>query len=456
MGRALSRYVPLDMAILSVIELILSFMVIHFMLEMPAISVPLASAGALADGTRLSFGRHGNDLAAILAIVVIGVTVMTGFRYPEICLDRRRLLVSVCIAGVVAFPMFLLMSGGFVQGSATVRILWLTKILGVWVVTIALFRLLFSFAVRRTVLTRRILIVGDPRRADAVTARLHGRLGRRFEPLTTHATTLSWDLLREQQVWGVVVAPFAEPAVAERLLDYKLRGMKVISDVTFQEQHLGRIDPDAVTLNDLLLSGGFAAGRLSAAVKRGCDVVISLGMMVVTLPMMALTALVIKIDSPGPVLYRQQRIGYLGQPFTLLKFRSMTVDAEAGGDPRWAQKQDPRTTRIGNFIRTTRIDELPQLANVMRGEMSLVGPRPERPHFVEQLARAIPFYRERSYVKPGLTGWAQINFPYGASIEDAREKLAYDLYYTKHRGVLLDLVILISTIRVVLCREGGR
>ena len=134
----------------------------------------------------------------------------------------------------------------------------------------------------------------------------------------------------------------------------------------------------------------------------------------------------------------------------------MTADAEAGGSPRWAQKQDPRITRVGRFIRATRIDELPQLANVIRGEMSLVGPRPERPHFVEQLARAIPFYRQRAYVKPGLTGWAQVNFPYGASVEDAREKLAYDLYYVKNRTIMLDMIILISTIRVVLFREGAR
>ena len=165
-------------------------------------------------------------------------------------------------------------------------------------------------------------------------------------------------------------------------------------------------------------------------------------MLALTLPLMALTALAIKIDSPGPVFYRQQRIGRFDKPFTLFKFRSMTVDAEAGGNPRWAQQQDPRVTRVGRFIRATRIDELPQLVNVLRGEMSLVGPRPERPHFVEQLARVIPFYRQRAYVKPGLTGWAQVNFPYGASVEDAREKLAYDLYYVKNRTLLLDLLIL--------------
>jgi lipopolysaccharide/colanic/teichoic acid biosynthesis glycosyltransferase len=166
--------------------------------------------------------------------------------------------------------------------------------------------------------------------------------------------------------------------------------------------------------------------------------------------------LAIKADTRGPVLYRQQRTGAYGRTFTLLKFRSMAVDAEASGSPRWAQQQDPRITRVGRFIRGARIDELPQLANVIRGEMSLVGPRPERPHFVEQLTRAIPFYRQRAYVKPGLTGWAQVNFPYGASVEDAREKLAYDLYYVKNRSLMLDLIILVSTIRVVLFREGAR
>ena len=145
-----------------------------------------------------------------------------------------------------------------------------------------------------------------------------------------------------------------------------------------------------------------------------------------------------------------------GAPFTLLKFRSMVTNAEAEGAPRWAAKRDPRVTRVGAFIRSIRIDELPQLLNVLQGEMSLIGPRPERPHFVTQLTQVIPFYNERSYVKPGITGWAQVNFPYGASVEDAREKLSYDLYYVKNRSTFLDLLILVSTVRVILFREGAR
>jgi exopolysaccharide biosynthesis polyprenyl glycosylphosphotransferase len=243
---------------------------------------------------------------------------------------------------------------------------------------------------------------------------------------------------------------------AEALLDCKFRGIRVLSGAAFQERYLRRIDLDALTAHDLLVSRGITASRISATVKRLCDLIIGAAMLVLLLPLMAVTAVAVKLDSPGPVLYRQVRTGRYDRTYTLYKFRSMTQDAEASGDPRWAQKQDPRVTRVGRFIRATRIDELPQLVNVMRGNMSLVGPRPERPHFVEQLARAIPFYRQRAYVKPGLTGWAQVNFPYGASVEDAREKLAYDLYYVKNRSFALDLRILVSTVRVVLFREGAR
>ena len=189
--------------------------------------------------------------------------------------------------------------------------------------------------------------------------------------------------------------------------------------------------------------------------QRVGDVLTSLGLLIFTLPLMLLVALIVRLDSPGPVLYRQERVGLGGVPFTLLKFRSMNANAEARG-PAWAQARDPRVTRVGSFMRRTRIDELPQLVNVLRGQMSFIGPRPERPHFVEQLAGAIPFYRERARVKPGLTGWAQVNYPYGASVEDAKAKLSYDLFYVRNRSVLLDLSILFATVRVILFQEGAR
>ena len=195
---------------------------------------------------------------------------------------------------------------------------------------------------------------------------------------------------------------------------------------------------------------------LVVALRRARDIVGCLILLLITWPLLLLlAALLIKLDSPGPLLYRQERIGLNGRVFTLLKFRSMRIDAEVDG-PRWAMERDPRVTRVGRFLRDFRIDELPQLLNVLRGEMSLVGPRPERPCFVEQLAGILPLYDNRTRVLPGFTGWAQISYPYGASIEDARVKLSYDIDYIRNRSPWLDLYILVATVRVVALRLGAR
>ena len=190
--------------------------------------------------------------------------------------------------------------------------------------------------------------------------------------------------------------------------------------------------------------------------KRLFDIVVSLIILLITLPFSLIAAVLIKLESPGPILYRQERVGLHGDTFMVLKLRSMRQDAETGGSPQWAQLRDPRVTRVGAFTRKTRIDELPQLINVLRGDMSFVGPRPERPFFVDQLSKEIPFYRERHCVKPGITGWAQINYPYGASLEDSRQKLSYDLYYVKNHGLFLDFIIILSTVRVILMQQGAR
>jgi exopolysaccharide biosynthesis polyprenyl glycosylphosphotransferase len=190
--------------------------------------------------------------------------------------------------------------------------------------------------------------------------------------------------------------------------------------------------------------------------RRVGDLLLAGALIIFTMPFMAILALVIKWDSFGPIFYKQERVGLDGRRFMLLKFRSMAVDAEPDGQPVWAAERDSRITRIGQFIRRARIDELPQLFNVLSGDMSMVGPRPERPYFVDQLTKVIPFFAERHKVKPGITGWAQINYPYGASIEDARKKLAYDLYYIKNCSFVLDLVILISTVRVAISKRGAR
>jgi lipopolysaccharide/colanic/teichoic acid biosynthesis glycosyltransferase len=214
----------------------------------------------------------------------------------------------------------------------------------------------------------------------------------------------------------------------------------------FAVQQKHRVDLDA-------LDPGWT--QEAGALRRALDILLSLLLLALAMPLLAATALAVRLESPGPVIYRQIRAGLHARPFTLLKVRSMRSDAEAG-TPVWAAPNDPRVTAVGRVIRMLRIDELPQLLNVLRGEMSLIGPRPERPVFVEQLARSIPCYADRCRVKPGITGWAQVNLPYGASIEDARQKLAYDLYYVRHRSLALDAITLLATVRVVLLGQGAR
>ena len=241
------------------------------------------------------------------------------------------------------------------------------------------------------------------------------------------------------------------------LLRIKTTGVHVNDTSTFLERETGRVDLDSVNPSWLIFSDGFSSGRmLSGVSKRLFDIAASLLLLVLALPLILLTALVVKLESKGPAFYRQRRVGLYGVAFDCVKLRSMRIDAEVGGKAVWAEKDDPRITRIGRIIRKLRIDELPQCWSVLKGEMSFVGPRPERPQFVEDLEAKLPYYAERHMVKPGITGWAQINYPYGASIEDARQKLEYDLYYAKNYSPFLDLLILLQTLRVVLWPEGAR
>lgn len=241
------------------------------------------------------------------------------------------------------------------------------------------------------------------------------------------------------------------------LLRIKTTGVHVNDISSFLERETGRIDLDSVNPSWLIFSDGFSSGRrLSGIAKRAFDIVASALLLALTLPIILLFALFVKLESRGPAFYRQQRVGRYGVNFNLLKLRSMHVDAEAEGKAIWASKDDPRTTRIGKFIRKVRIDELPQSWCVLKGDMSFVGPRPERPEFVADLEKQLPYFAERHMVKPGITGWAQINFPYGASIEDSRQKLEYDLYYAKNYTPFLDLLILLQTIRVIIWPEGAR
>ncbi|CAD5375192.1 Exopolysaccharide biosynthesis polyprenyl glycosylphosphotransferase [Rubrivivax sp. A210] len=241
-----------------------------------------------------------------------------------------------------------------------------------------------------------------------------------------------------------------------QLLDCKLDGIKVYDLNTHFEKTLGQIRIDYVNASWLIFSDGFNQGALRSFIKRVFDIFCSGLLFLLALPIMAATAVLIKLESRGPMLYKQERVGLNGRSFKVIKFRSMRTDAEKDGKPRWATTNDDRVTRVGHVIRRLRIDELPQLFNVLKGEMSLVGPRPERPFFVEQLTQEIPFFAARHSVKPGVTGWAQVRYQYGATIEDSQEKLQYDLYYVKNHTLFLDLVVLFETIGVVLTGKGAR
>jgi sugar transferase (PEP-CTERM system associated) len=240
------------------------------------------------------------------------------------------------------------------------------------------------------------------------------------------------------------------------LLECKLNGIKVTDSAAFFERERGQIRVNTLYPSWLVFGGGFDQSLLRSGIKRVFDLAASGVLLAVTLPVMLVTALCILFEDGAPVFYRQERVGKGGKTFMVLKFRSMRSDAEKSGKPQWAAADDPRVTRVGRIIRKLRIDELPQIFNVLNGDMSFVGPRPERPYFVNQLCMEVPYYNVRHSIKPGITGWAQVRYRYGASVDDAIEKLQYDLYYVKNHSLFLDVIILIDTVEVVVLGKGGR
>jgi sugar transferase (PEP-CTERM system associated) len=342
-------------------------------------------------------------------------------------------------------------------------------------VAIALTRTVFARLVHEDVFKRRVLVYGSGQGASAI-AELRRRSDRRgftlvgyvkadgetrALPITTLDASLGlYQLCERYDVDEVVVAmddrrrnfPLRE------LLECRLAGVDVTELLTFLERETGRVRIDVLNPSWLIFGPGFRRDPLRLFSSRTLDVIASVVILTVSLPVMTLSAIAILLEdgNRAPVLYRQSRVGRGGRTFELLKFRSMHRDAETDGQARWAEKDDPRVTRVGAIIRRLRIDELPQLLNVLRGHMSLVGPRPERPHFVADLSQKIPYYVERHCVKPGITGWAQLCYPYGSSEQDAIEKLQYDLYYIKNNSLLFDLSILLQTVEVVIMGKGAR
>jgi exopolysaccharide biosynthesis polyprenyl glycosylphosphotransferase len=416
----------------------------------------LLSGGGTAGDAALGQLRAANQALALA--LTFGITsAAVGLYSPDTYLRTRGLLINTAVGALLAFPAIWLVGrvvgldvAGLSGGDA---VLAFKALLG-WTLFLFGLRLAFSYALRAKLFVRRVLIVG----ADAGAARVAGAIqslrGGLFEVVAVlpsdDTAALAPRRLRQRRVWAVIVTAAASDTLpARQILRAGQHGVRLYSDSEFWERRLRRIDVEQG------IDEPAAAGRRQAVVQRLTDIALSLTLLAVTLPLMLVTAGAIACDSRGPVMYRQQRVGLHGRVFTLLKFRSMRQDAEARG-PVWAMQSDPRVTRVGAFIRLARIDELPQLFNVLRGEMSFIGPRPERPHFVAQLEQVLPFYGDRALAKPGLTGWAQVNYPYGASVEDARAKLSYDLYYVRHRGLALDLLILLATVRVVLFQRGAR
>ncbi len=323
--------------------------------------------------------------------------------------------------------------------------------------TVAVARYTFGRFLHFVPLQRRIIVIGNPTSGESVreVARLGaggGNVVGVIDPADANDGLL--ERARALDAAEIVVADRSKPLPAAALLDCKAAGMRIIDSLDFGELETGKVDLENLYPARFIFARNVGYAIWSMRSKRALDILVSGVAVLLLSPILLLAALAIRLDSPGGVFYRQTRVGLNGAPYEIVKFRSMRSDAEVAGTPQWAQQNDSRVTRVGRFLRQTRIDELPQILNILKGEMSLVGPRPERPFFVEQLEEKMPFYAERHRVKPGLTGWAQIKYRYGATEEDAREKLRYDLYYVKNFNVLLDIFILMRTVRVVLWPDG--
>ena len=445
MARFVGNHVSREMLALWLIELLLSFCLAYMLL----------STGPLTIGVQPSVVNH----AAILALTVGFTALAIGLYRPEVFHRTRGLLINTALGGLLAFPVAWLVSKAL--GMDADRLLghdpfWPTKIVVAWIGALFVIRLLFLAAVRSNVFLRPVAGLGPMAAMAATVAAIRSRHRGFLRVVSGTSDSAGAARLQASGVREAVLACSVLSAMPiEERAGFVAHGIALETEAHFWERCLKRVAVDHLDQAWLNALDEVRVSPLQLLVNRAGDVGISLVFLVFALPLILTVALLVWIDSPGPVLYRQVRIGQAGRPFTLLKFRSMRSDAETRG-PAWATQRDPRVTRVGSFMRRTRIDELPQLMNILRGQMSFIGPRPERPHFVEQLAAVIPYYRERARVKPGLTGWAQVNFPYGASVEDARVKLSYDLYYVRHRSPLLDLAILFATVRVILFQEGSR
>jgi sugar transferase (PEP-CTERM system associated) len=413
---------------------------------------------------------HGAKKALLFALVVEGAFYYTGL-YDLAATRHARVVHDRALRGVILGALALLLAFYVVPTLEIGRGIFLVAI-SLSALVVPAWRTVYNEVTEGSGFLRRTLIVGSGTLARelARTARsrpdlglqLVGMLARdrsQVDPAAGVIGTyrdLTHVVTTERIEFVLVAYPDRRGTLpVEQLLEVKFRGVEVAEGASFYERETAKIFVRELKPSQLIFAEGFASRPTARRLKRMLDLVFGALGLLLAAPLMILTAIAIKLDSSGPVLYRQLRAGEFGRAFMLNKFRSMRVDAEVRG-AKFAEENDPRVTRVGRFIRKTRIDELPQLWNVLKGEMSMVGPRPERPVFIERLEQQVPFFKHRLYVKPGITGHAQVRCPYGATTEDHLEKLEYDLYYIKSHSVMFDLSIMLDTVKVVLLRVGAR
>ncbi len=369
---------------------------------------------------------------------------------------------------------------------AIIYFLWPDMIIGRWIFFVSLiflllflvsWRLLYSVVIKKKLFAEKAIILGSDTLARNIVYEIEGRkdlsyniasvitqnnkqdIQQQFNAIPVHhGFNNLCDLVDAENAKSVIVALDEKRGIFPdgELLRCKVSGINVIDGESFYERITGKLLIEKIKPSWLIFSDGFVKSKISRATNRLAGLLLSALMLLLFSPLMLLVAVAIKLNSRGPVFFAQERVGENGKAYWLYKFRSMVADAEKGSGPVWASEDDPRITRVGKLIRKLRIDELPQLWNVFKGDMSFVGPRPERPFFAEKLKKTIPYYNERFSVKPGVTGWAQIKYAYGASEQDALEKLKYDLYYIKNMSLVMDLTVIFHTAKIVLLSRGSR
>ncbi|WP_271077991.1 TIGR03013 family XrtA/PEP-CTERM system glycosyltransferase [Aurantiacibacter sp. MUD61] len=461
MVRLFKHYIPHAVILLGLLDFILLLVAGDLAWKLRASQIGM-DAGELVSRILPLLGFAITTLTAMIAVGVYGPEALRSMRFAA-----ARLLVAVSLAILALAVIDFLLPG---------QTYWRSILLFAMALAVAMLminRLIVGGILGTSAFRRRVLVLGAGLRADRL-RKLSQKPDSGFTivgyiNMGSGATAVAEaidrpaisDLSEHVAKLGAteVVLALEERRNSLPLKDLvrvKTAGVHVNEFSSFLERETGRVDLDTLNPSWLIFSDGFSSGRaFSSAAKRVFDILASGILLLLTFPIILLFAAIVKIDSKGPAFFRQKRVGRYGQTFELVKLRSMRTDAEKDGS-KWAEKNDPRVTRVGSFIRKVRIDELPQVWTVLCGHMSFVGPRPEVPTFVEDLDDKLPYYAERHVVKPGITGWAQINYPYGASIEDARHKLEYDLYYAKNYTPFLDLLIMLQTLRVILWPEGAR